>query len=265
MRRPSIILLPALLLLATATLSHAQTKTYTGAELIAGVKAAKPSGSIYARIRLEHSAASGASTTLQVQVKRRPTEGDGSESLYQVIFPKERKGESLLLKVQGGRFTGSTFEPGRGVQPLKAGSVDAPLFGTALSIEDLVGSFLKWPSHQITGQEKVGNAACTIVESRPSGGKSGPFVRTWIDDTRFAPMRAEIHGANGKLEKTVLTEKVMRGSKGYYAPVIFTVTDTTTGAVTRVEGVRSDDDVMYTDADFSEAALQQVSGAPKGS
>jgi hypothetical protein len=44
--------------------------------------------------------------------------------------------------------------------------------------------------------------------------------------------------------------------------VNFTVTDHTNGASTKVEGVRSDSDVSYTDADFAEAALQTIIPAP---
>ena len=60
----------------------------------------------------------------------------------------------------------------------------------------------------------------------------------------------------------VITHKVMRGSSGFYSPVNFTVTDHANGASTKVEGVRSDADVTYTDADFSEAALQTITSAP---
>jgi hypothetical protein len=75
-------------------------------------------------------------------------------------------------------------------------------------------------------------------------------------------MRVEFFGSGDKPLKTVTTQKVMRGSSGFYSPVIFTVTDHTNNSSTRVEGVRSDSDVTYSDADFSEAALQAITTAP---
>ena len=240
-------------------LSFAQTKTFTARELIAGVKAARPSGSLYARLRMDHGG-----TVLQVQVKRRALPEGGSESLYQLLFPTERKGEGLLLKVRRNVFSGASFVPSKGVRPLKPGDRDMAVFGTALTIDDLLASFLDWPSQEIVGQEKEGNVPCTIVELRASKGSASMFsrARCWIDEKRYATMRAEFFGSGDKPLKTVTSQKIMRGSSGFYSPVIFTVADHTNGASTKVEGVRSDSDVSYSDADFADAALQTVAPAP---
>ena len=240
-------------------LGFAQTKTFTARELVAGVKAARPSGSLYARLRMDHGGA-----VLQVQVKRRSLPEGGSESLYQVLFPAERKGEGLLLKARRGAFTGATFAPGKGVRSLKSGDRDTAVFGTAVDIEDLLASFLDWPNPEIVGHEKEGNISCTIVELRAPKGSASTFsrARCWIDEKRYATMRVEFFGSGDKPLKTVITHKVMRGSSGFYSPVNFTVTDHTNGSSTKVEGVRSDSDVTYTDADFAEAALQTVTAAP---
>ncbi|MCA1660067.1 MAG: outer membrane lipoprotein-sorting protein, partial [Verrucomicrobiaceae bacterium] len=245
------------------TLGLAQTKTFTARELIAGVKAARPSGSLYARLRMEHRGAQG-ETVLQVQMKRRQLPEGGSESLYQLLFPAERKGEGLLLKARRNAFTGATFVPGKGVRPLKSGDRDTAVFGTAVDVEDLLASFLNWPDSEIVGQAKEGNIPCTIVELRAPKGSASTFsrARCWIDEKRYATMRVEFFGSGDKPLKTVTTHKVMRGSSGFYSPVNFTVSDHTTGASTKVEGVRSDSDVSYSDADFSDDALQAVTPAP---
>jgi hypothetical protein len=240
-------------------LSFAQTKTFTARELIAGVKAARPSGSLYARLRMDHGG-----MVLQVQVKRRALPEGGSESLYQLLFPAERKGEGLLLKVRRNVFSGAAFLPSKGARPLKPGDRDMAVFGTALTIDDLLASFLDWPSQEIVGQEKEGNVPCTIVELRAAKSSASMFdrARCWIDEKRYATMRVEFFGSGDKPLKTVTTQKVMRGSSGFYSPVIFTVTDHTNGSSTKVEGVRSDSDVTYSDADFSDGALQIVTPAP---
>ena len=251
--------LALLFALLMPVLSFAQTKTFTARELVAGVKAARPSGSLYARLRMEHGG-----KVLQVQLKRRSLPEGGSESLYQLLFPAERKGEGLLLKARRNAFTGATFVPSKGVRPLKSGDRDTAVFGTAVDIEDLLASFLDWPNPEIVGHEKEGNVPCTIVELRAPKGSASSFTRArcWIDEKRYATMRVEFFGAGDKPLKTVITHKVIRGSSGFYSPVNFTVTDHGNGSSTKVEGVRSDSDVTYTDADFAEAALQTVAPAP---
>lgn len=257
----SVLLLIASILPA---LAFSQEKNYTAPQLIAAVKAARPPGSLYARLRMEHKGADGKTEVLQVQLKRRKTT-EGSETLYQLLFPKERKGEALLLRVKGGTFTGAVSTPGQGKRALKPSDRTMGVFGTALSIDDAVAEFLDWSQQEITGKEKEGGAPCTIIESRAPKSSASPIkrVKSWIDDSRLTAMKAEFFKAGDQPARTVITHKVMRGSTGYYAPVSFTVTDHTTGASTKVEGVRSDHDVNFTDADFSDAALGGVT-TPSG-
>lgn len=255
----------ALLLAALLpALASAQDKGYTAAQLIGAVKAAKPTGGLYARLRMEHKGADGKFLVLQAQLKRRQT-SDGSETLYQILFPKERKGESLLLRIKGGDFSGVLFSPADGKRPLKSGDRPAGVFGTALTIDDAIADFLDWPQQQIIGKEKEGGVPCYVVESRAPKSSSSPItrVKSWIDETRLTEMKIELYKNGDQPVRTVLTHKVMRGSSGYYAPVSFTVTDHSTGASTKVEGVRSDHDVTFTDADFADAAIQTIT-TPSG-
>ena len=255
----------ALLVLALLpVLCFAEEKNYTAPQLIAAVKAARPPGSLYARLRMEHKGADGKAEVLQVQLKRRHTAG-GSETLYQLLFPKERKGEALLLRVKGGSFSGAVFTPGQGKRALKQSDRTMGVFGTALTIDDAVAEFLDWQQQEITGKEKEGGVPCTIIDSRAPKSSASPIkrVKSWIDDNRLTAMKAEFFKAGDQPSRTVITHKVMRGSTGYYAPVSFTVTDHTNGASTKVEGVRSDHDVNFTDADFSEAAMVAIT-TPSG-
>jgi hypothetical protein len=242
------------------TLASAQSRTFTARELIAGVKAAKPSGALYARLRMEHREPQKDSVVLQVQVKRRTLANGASESLLQLLYPRERKGEGLLMRIKGESFSGATFTPGKGLRALKPSDRDTGVFGTALAVEDLTAGFLDWPVQEIVGKEQEGSVPCTVVELRAAK-TSASRVRCWIDEKRFATMRVEIFGSGEKPVKSVTTQKVMRNDKGYFAPVNFTVTDHLSGAVTKVEGVRSDDDVKFTDADFADPALQTVTPA----
>jgi hypothetical protein len=251
-------LIPALCLVLTPLL--AQEKAPSAAQLIASVKAAKPVGGVYARVRMEQTLAAG-KTTLQVQVKRRTTATGTSEHLYQVLFPKERKGEALLLRINGKGFTGSRFVPGKGVTALKPTDRRVPLFGTDLTVEDLLADFLDWSQHSTTGHENVGSVPCTVIESKPSGGSAGPSkVVTWIDEKRLATMRIHIYDGGAKPTRSVETGKLIRGDSGYYIPASFTISTAATGSSTLLEGVRSDNGLTFTDADFTEAAMQVITG-----
>lgn len=239
-----------------------KAREYSAAELLAGVKAARPSGGIYARLRMEHRAPGAAKPeVLQVQVKRRIADSGRSEHLYQLLFPAARKGEGVLLKIAGGDFSGAVCGVSGEITPLRAGDRDLGLFGTVLSVDDVIAEFLDWPSQTLVGSENVGNVPCHIVESRaPAGSKSGArLVRSWIDAKRFVTQKMEVYGADlVKPVKTVLTEKVLRNKTGYYIPVTFTVTDLVSGAATTVEGVRSDGGIHFTDADFEPEALKTI-------
>ena len=249
-----------LLITLIPVLATAQDKNYSAAQLIAAVKAAKPSGGIYVRLRMEHRDAAGKQTVLQAQLKRRSTSDGGSETLYQLLFPKERKGEALLLRVKGGSFSGTAFAPGQGSRALKEGDRPSGIFGTALTIDDAIAEFLDWQQQEITGKEKEGAVPCTVIESRAPKSSSSDItrVKSWIDETRLTAMKIEFYKKADAPARTEVTHKVLRGSSGYYSPASFTVTDHVTGASTKIEGVRSDKDITYTDADFSDAALEAV-------
>lgn len=242
--------------------AFAQEKNYSAAQLMGAVKAAKPPGGLYARLRMEHREAGGRQVVLQAQLKRRSTP-DGSETLYQLLFPKERKGEALLLRVKGGGFSGAVFVPGQGRRALKSGDRSSGIFGTALTIDDVIAEFLDW-QHRIVGKEKEGAVPCTVIESSAPKSSSSPVtrVKSWIDETRLTAMKAEFFKTGGQPVRTVITHKVMRGSSGYYAPVSFTVTDHATGAATKIEGVRSDNGINFTDADFTDAAMGAITAPP---
>ncbi len=253
------------LILLAASLSAA-SQDYTAEQLLAGVKAARPSGGIYARLRMSHTPAGATKPeTLQVQVKRRIAPNGKSEHLYQLLFPADRKGEGLLLKISDGQFTGSSHSLATGTKTLQPSDRSFGLFATTLTIDDIIAEFLDWPSQTLTGTETLGNIPCHIIESKapPSSKSTARLVRSWIDAKRFVTQKMQVFGTDTTRPlKTVLTEKVLRNKTGYYLPVTFTVTDPSTGAQTTVEGVRSDSDLTFPDTAFTPEALQTLTSAP---
>ncbi|MDB6072908.1 MAG: hypothetical protein JWO89_548 [Verrucomicrobiaceae bacterium] len=240
---------------------HAETRTFTGPEYVAGVKAAKPKGGVYIRARLVQG-----KTVMQIQIKRRSLPDGSSDQLFQVIFPKERKGESVLLHLSGGTLKGSVAAAGGAPRAIGNGDRRMTIFGTDLTVEDLLADFYDWKQQNIIGHESVGPAACAVIESKPDRpGKSPSKAVSWVDEKRYVPLRVHVFDGGDKPARIVDTEKVIQVSSGYYLPVIFTVTNTGTGSKTTVEGSSSKDGINYTDADFSEATMQQVTPPPSGS
>lgn len=64
----------------------------TGAELAAKLSASQQDGSSLVRLKME-----SRGVTLQLQIKQRRT-ASATEVVYQILWPKERLGEAVLLK-----------------------------------------------------------------------------------------------------------------------------------------------------------------------
>ena len=232
----------------------------TGPELIAGAKGARPKGGVYVRARLVQG-----KTVMQMQIKRRSLPNGGTDQLYQLSYPKDRLGESLLLHVNGGTFTGSFFKPGAPVRKLTGADRRQGVFGTDLTIEDLLADFLDWKHQVITGHETLGVVPCAVIESKPdraSQGKGPSKTLSWIDEKRYVPMRVQVFDGGEEPARVVTTDKVIRTSNGYYMPATFTVKNVATGSETQVDGSSSKSEIPYTDADFTELAMQQLTPPP---
>ena len=70
----------------------------TANDLASRLSALRQNGVSYVRLRMEIKGATN--ETLQLQIKERRTT-NSSEVVYQVLYPKERKGESVLLRKIG--------------------------------------------------------------------------------------------------------------------------------------------------------------------
>src|SRR5437762_1055361 len=102
-------------------------------------------GVLYVRLRMEIKGA--AAETLQLQIKERRT-SNSSEVVYQVLYPKERKGESVLLRQIGDQpASGSVFVPPNTLRTIDG--LKEPLLGSDLSYEDVIDNFFGWDQQAI--------------------------------------------------------------------------------------------------------------------
>jgi hypothetical protein len=209
----------------------------------------------YVRLRMEIQGA--AKETLQLQIKERRTK-NSSEVVYQVLYPKERKGESVLLrKIGNGPATGSVFVPPNTLRPID--DLKEPLLGSDLSYEDVIDNFFAWDHQVIVGTEEVDGVNCPILESKPGQGQPSIYgsVRSWIDVRRLVPLRVEKYASSGQLLRRIDTTRVVADA-GHQIPANLTVGGARPDSSTLLDGSRIRHNVTYTDRDFTIEGLKEI-------
>jgi outer membrane lipoprotein-sorting protein len=230
----------------------------SAAALAAGLRA-KEQGSTYVRVRMQ--LGGGDKQVLQLQIKSRASSGN-ADIVYQVLFPKERKGESVLLHRSGEKFTGTLLTPPDNVKPIASGQINQSLLGSDLSYEDIVDSPYTWSQQSIVGSEAVDNNPCQILESKPGKGHSSSYasVKTWVDPRRMVPLRIEKYDASGKLVRRINTTRVLLDG-GDSLPADLRVYGPK-GTMTEINGSRIRRGLTYADTDFTPDGLKQLAPPP---
>jgi hypothetical protein len=231
----------------------------TSARDLAATLSARQDGTAYVRLRLEVKQPSDTTKiALQIQIKQRHTNG-ANDLVYQVLWPKERKGEAVLLhKAEGRAPTGSVFIPPDKLRSLDSSQMNEALFGSDLSYQDVIENFFAWDNQAITGNEMVNRVNCVVLESRPGKGESTPYgnVRSWIDSSRLVPLRVEKYLPSGGLARRIETNRVATDDKGRFIPATLMIRGSRDDSVTILEGSRIKHDVTYTDREFTPEGLK---------
>ena len=227
----------------------------TANDLASRLSALRQNGASYVRLRMEMKGAT--KETLQLQIKERRTM-NSSEIVYQVLYPKERKGESVLLRKIGNQpANGSVFVPPNTLRPIH--DLKELLFGSDLSYEDVVDNFFAWDQQAILGTEKVDGVNCPILESKPGKGEHSIYgsVRSWIDVRRLVPLRVEKYASSGQLLRRIDTTRVVADA-GHHIPADLTVGAARPDSTTLLDGSRIRHNVTYTDRDFTIEGLKEI-------
>jgi Outer membrane lipoprotein-sorting protein len=236
---------------------------------LAATLSARQDGTSYVRLRLDVKQPSDTTKiALQIQIKHRRTKA-ANDIVYQVLWPKERKGEAVLLhQADGHPPTGSLFIPPDKLRSLDASQMNEALFGSDLSYQDVIEIFFAWENQAIAGNEVINRVSCIILESRPGKGESTPYgsVRSWIDPSRLVPLRVEKYLPSGALARRIETTRVATDDKGRFIPATLTVHGSRQDSVTVLEGSRIKHDVPYADREFTPEGLKEAlapSSAPE--
>jgi hypothetical protein len=227
----------------------------TANDLASRLSALRQNGASYVRLRMEIKGA--IKETLQLQIKERRTK-NSSEVVYQVLYPKERKGESVLLrKIGNSPASGSVFVPPNTLRPID--DLKEPLLGSDLSYEDVIDNFFAWDHQVIVGTEEVDGVNCPILESKPGKDERSIYgsVRSWIDVRRLVPLRVEKYASSGQLLRRIDTTRVVPDA-GHHIPANLTVGGARPDSSTLLDGSRIRHNVTYTDRDFTIEGLKEI-------
>jgi hypothetical protein len=233
----------------------------TANDLASRLSALRQDGASYVRLRMEIKGATR--ETLQLQIKERRTK-NSTEVVYQVLYPKERKGESVLLRKIGNRpATGSVFVPPNTLRRID--DLKEPLLGSDLSYADVVDNFFAWDQQAIVGAEKVDGVNCQVLESKPGKDERSIYVsvRSWIDVRRLVPLRVEKYAGSGQLLRRIDTTRVVADA-GHQIPAHLAVSGARQDSSTLLDGSRIRHNVTYTDRDFTSEGLKEIA-TPRGS
>lgn len=251
-----------------AGVADAESPIMSARDLAASLSA-RQDGTSYVRLRLDVKQPNDtAKIALQIQIKQRRTKA-ANDVVYQVLWPKERKGEAVLLHETDGRPpTGSLFMPPDKLRSLDASQMNEALFDSDLSYQDVIENFFAWENQAIVGNDVVNRVSCSILESRPGKGESSPYgsVRSWIDPGRLVPLRVEKYLPSGGLARRIETTRVATDDKGRFIPAILTVRGSRADSVTDLDGSRIKHDVTYADREFTPEGLKEAlapSSAPE--
>src|SRR5215471_171023 len=151
-------------LVSTAIATGAESTAISARELANRLSALRD-GTSYTRLRVEvKQPGDTIKMALQIQIKERRTKGV-ADVVYQVLWPKERKGEAVLLhKAGGGPATGSLFVPPDKVITLSASQMNDSLLGSDLSYQDVIENFFGWENQTLVGNDIIDHVNCLILE-----------------------------------------------------------------------------------------------------
>ncbi|MCX6868551.1 MAG: outer membrane lipoprotein-sorting protein [Verrucomicrobia bacterium] len=243
------------------SVAHAQEGALSARDLAAQLSNIIQDGSSVVRLKMDISKPSGGGkTVLQIQVKSQRTKS-ATDLVYQVLWPKDRKGESFLLHKSGGRAPGgAVFTPPDSLVPLTAARMTDGIFGSDLSYDDLAENFFAWGNQAIVGTETVDRVPCQILESKPGKGDGTSYVkvRSWIDIKRMVTLRVEKYAASGKLAKRIDTTRVSKDDTGRTIGSSFSLQRTGQDSVTEIEGSNSKHGMTFPATDFTPEALRTL-------
>lgn len=255
------IMFPILLSFA-ALLSQGAEAPMTAADLAAKLSGLQQNGASFVRLKMEIQQPPGTkAVVLQLQIKQRRSAAL-TEIVYQVLWPRERKGEAVLLrKVINEAPSCSVFLPPNTVRALDAAQMKQGMFGSDLSYVDVTENFYEWKFQALVGSEVVNRVNCQVLESKPGKGDHSAFavVRSWVDVEHMIPMRVEKILASGTVGRRIDTTKTS-SDEGHRVPANLTVKSSKADSLTLLEGSSIKHGMAFDRLTFTDEGLKDLNG-----
>lgn len=201
---------------------------------------------------------------IESQIKQRRS-ATASEIIYQVIRPKARAGEGVLLRQTAGQAaSGLCFTPPDTVRALTASPLKEPLFGSDLTFADVLENFFTWQHQALVGTAVVDRVSCQILKSKPGSGQHSTYasVHTWVDLRRMVPLRIDKFLASGALARRIATTRVAADDLQHKIPAELTISGAHAESATELKGSRINHGVSYANATFTAEGLKDPSRCP---
>jgi len=265
MHNPSLATIVRTVLLVVAlfipSVLAEQAAPISAPDLAARLSANVQDGSSSVRVRMEiRGPAGGSKTVYQLEIKARRTR-TATDVVCQVFWPKDRKGESFLLRSsQEAGPSGTYFKPPDSLRPITSSQMNEAVFDGDLSYADLIENFFAWERQSIVGAENVDRVPCQILESRPGKGDHSIYGRvlSWIDLKRLVPLRVEKYLESGEQVRRIDTTRVAEDSTDRKVAANMVVRRSGQDSVTELDGSKSRHDVSLSDSDFTAEALRAL-------
>lgn len=185
----------------------------SAAELVQQMLAAQHSAGFSLRLQITDSGEGAAAAPVKLALIGQ-ADSAGRRLLVRGIAPAAIHDQQRLAELSG--------PPPGCMHTLAAhGSVDpqAPLFGTPLTLWDLLGAWWYWPRQTVIGHDRVAGQECTLIRSRPAQ-PTTPVreVVSCIDAEAGLSWRTQLFAADGSLLRSITVRTALRHDSGRLSP-----------------------------------------------
>lgn len=244
---------------------HAQEKL-TAAEIVDKAQAAfySAGADMKARVVMDLINADGKKRTRVLSMLRKNLPG-GREQRYFLYFHEPgdvRRTAFLVWKCPEKDDDRWIFIPAVNMtRRIAARDSRSSFVGSDFSYEDISGRDLAADSHTVLREEKLGDAACYVVQSTPKAAADFSRKLSWIDKTSWLPLKEEYYDAQNQLARVFTADKIEAigaSGKTYPTAVKRTMKNVQSGHRTEVVFESVSYDVGIPPDIFTERSLQQA-------
>jgi outer membrane lipoprotein-sorting protein len=196
----------------------------------------------------------------KVSMLRKNLGAAGTDQRYLIFFHKPddvRRTAFLVWKYPNRDDDRWLFLPAVDlVRRIAASDQRSSFVGSDFTYEDISGRDLAGDTRTLLRSEKLQDADCFVVESKPTGEASYARRITWIDAATFLPRKEEYYDRSNKLFK-VFTGDTIQVIAGKPTITLRTMKDVASGHQTTVEMTAVEYDIGIDDDVFSERYLRR--------